>query len=657
MDNPEAVCNDFSSAVYYQSAEKSNKEDYFIIFFEGGGGCSSFSECNEQWLSQKNNPLMSSNDYNNTVEGRDLLSSSQIENPIFYNYTHILVPYCSQDIFLANRSNPFKDKLEEVNHDDADNFIYKGRIIFQSIIKELISKRGLANATEVILAGSSAGGLGIINNLEWTNNILMNQTEGVKPHLSAIIDSSWFVPFAGSNVLNWDANMSQAFNLPEACLDVSLGHPCCTAPACLLTKGYLKGLNIPIFIISSMHDIYILGDALRASIRNMGLNNDYDILRLFNGYGSIINKTLTQSYNSYSWLSIFSPSCTQHVYFATSSLWDENNLLWKTNNNTILDESNFLLTNPIENGTWEKVLVQQQSGGLVSLQQAIMEWQAKPWEQRFYIDNCTGPACGESCPSTIEINPKGLIWQWYINIIVLVFSGIMTAIPVILKLGLYFHMKYIIIRQKLYLYNMSHTPKCFPKATIPVNIACIDLAYRINTVSNNSKTVKTHLSSSTKKYSEVSCNSSACVETFFPCCKKLCSGSNGQYNASILDKGQQRQAMVQLVRTDSGISTSVNNHSRENSIDTMSVDSMDSVDILDSKDFSTPRLSEVNKDRRNSSLKRERRNNRRKRILHKVNMYVNPGELVAIMGPSGAGKTTLLDVLLGRRTAGHISVS
>jgi len=335
---------------------------------------------------------MSARGYPDDVEGRDILSDNPMENPLYFNYTRILLPYCSQDAFLANRLNPMgRFDGDEVRDDDEDNFSYQGRVIYQTLIRDLVNGEDLANASHVVLAGSSSGGIGVLNNLAWTKELLENESSSLNvPQLMAIIDSSWFVPFEGNHAHNWeDVNMTLAFRLPETCQDFSLGYSCCSSPACLFSRGHLENLKVPIFVLASTQDIFTLGDVLTSVIQasqiksNSQFIDDYDILRAFNSYGSVVNKTLVQGFHLYPELTIFQPSCTQHVYFATSSLWDSGGALRlaQSPNSERIQEGFFILTNPIQNGTWHETAVKQDIGE-VTLKQALLAWQVSPGVQR-----------------------------------------------------------------------------------------------------------------------------------------------------------------------------------------------------------------------------------------------------------------------------------
>ena len=44
------------------------------------------------------------------IEGRDILDTDSTENPLFHDYNHVLIPYCSSDLFARGRDNDYQHR-------------------------------------------------------------------------------------------------------------------------------------------------------------------------------------------------------------------------------------------------------------------------------------------------------------------------------------------------------------------------------------------------------------------------------------------------------------------------------------------------------------------------------------------------------------------
>ena len=649
------MCNDFAPASYYLREPGNGNPGRWIIHFEGGGGCSNFSDCNKRWEEDRgrNQVLMSPKALPNKIEGEDLLSSDPDKNEMFHDYTHVLVPYCSSDAWLGNRTNEQFSQGKPFHFDpsdDADNFVFMGLNIFQAVMEDLADE-GLRNATELILVGTSAGGIGVLNNLQWVQALLPNVS------IRVITDSAWFVGFTGHHVFQFSEEAARAIIFAHpACQDLSLGYPCCMSPACLFSKGYMESADIPILIISSLYDIFTLQLPLQETIQVEG-TSDQTLLALFNGYGSVINESLIQSFSAYPNLSIYAPSCSQHVHMATSSLWYSDGLLNATVDG-VYQKSSFQLTNPIQNGNWEFVKVTTSEGKSLSLLEAVQQWNSNTSQQFFLTDRCSGPACG-MCPSKISIIPEKNLWPAGYTYVVLALSALMTLIPIAIKLSIYIYMEYMLYRQKVFAYDMDCSSKNkprFPKPTHAVNVSCTQLSYHISPIGGEEVKRGSSERTDSKQFSSVQhYRNHAKMEAFLPCYKRLCSKLFIKW-ASRRRQWNPRNSQAELLsnhrtRPDSGISSEIaqgplSPSRKDQHASAGAGSSNNSLRDFDTASLFSTAAGELGKGYRSH----------RKTILNQVNMYINPGELVAIMGPSGSGKTTLLDVLLNKRTTGSIKV-
>ena len=410
--NKDAVCNDFSRAGYF--IETTNASNKWIIFLESGGLCFSPASCNIRFfhpdirtefatnqdepfyefnpifnlsttwkmienrnLSEVINPYMTSIDTyikdngQLEIEGRDILDGDPETNEIFYNYNRIVVPYCSSDMWLGSDS-----ATQNINLDSSDTqrqflrnvyepeserlqFTFRGQIIIQSLIDELLENKGLADATELVLSGSSAGGLGAVNSAK---SILEKLPNTVK--LSIIADSSWFINFrrdierrfdglinespvstdsdGSGSVMNRGERLFELISSIPQCSTISnTGSPCCISFDCILQDDrFFPVGEVPILVLFSLYDIFLLADAISRQIPTgeLGEANQPDIgldfLFTVAEYGGAMNSSLAYTLPQVPMLSYIATRCFQHVYLATSTLWgtDENGIFGDSSN-------------------------------------------------------------------------------------------------------------------------------------------------------------------------------------------------------------------------------------------------------------------------------------------------------------------------------------
>ena len=413
-----ALCNDFTRAgFFHRNATTNAANQKWVVFLESGSLCYSNETCNRRYfqshlrerystefrgrnifgnfdtelawsetgaagqpLTEVVNPLMTSTScFRNetsffddaevfTVEGRDVLSTDFGENPTFCKHGHVLVPYCSSDLWLGSENATSRQYSSLMKEEPCDCFVqdcfrydptstdlqftFRGQTIFRSVLETLDSMYDLQRASEIVLVGSSAGGVGVLNSARWVREEFPNAS------IKVVTDSSWFINFRdgvnkefgtvirNSNVsTNSDSSIGALFDLlasNEACSDTRLGYPCCLSAECLLmeksitTKEPYFPRDVPLFALTSVYDIFLLANALSGLVPVDGSGIGTASLALqfittVGEYGGAMNASLiqTSTFASRSDMKFtyFASQCFQHVYLATSTLRQEEGLL------------------------------------------------------------------------------------------------------------------------------------------------------------------------------------------------------------------------------------------------------------------------------------------------------------------------------------------
>ena len=169
-----SLCNDGSPASYYIRKTTSKT---WIILLEGGFFCYDPLTCIQRFRNNFN--LTSSKTYRKFRSGSGILSSSFKENKYYAEANQVNIPYCSSDLWIGNRRS------------NSNEFNFMGQQIIQDVITDLLMNFGMKESSYVLLAGVSAGGIGIALNVNKIQQQLNKEAPNVQ--LKAVIDSSWML--------------------------------------------------------------------------------------------------------------------------------------------------------------------------------------------------------------------------------------------------------------------------------------------------------------------------------------------------------------------------------------------------------------------------------------------------------------------------------
>ena len=146
----------------------------------------------------------------------------------------MLVPYCSSDLWLGKKSTHRNGSFDFVNDPSVDNFSFKGHTIFRSVFKDLHKNYNISFSEEIVVSGSSAGGIGVLNHALWLTTNFTSYLSS-KPRFLFIIDSAWFINFQDGFKSRVNSEFGKLTNISSAaCADMRYGYACCLSASCLL---------------------------------------------------------------------------------------------------------------------------------------------------------------------------------------------------------------------------------------------------------------------------------------------------------------------------------------------------------------------------------------------------------------------------------------
>jgi hypothetical protein len=328
--SPHAACNDGTPAVFLFRPGFGAAASRWVIYLDGGGECHDQDSCLARQLEDpeyiSSAPYLTGGKTLTPLAG--ILSPDPAQNPDFYDANLVQLDYCSSDDWMGEQTGNTALKPSQIRaSDNVSNWYFDGHGIVQGVIALLQQSYGLNNATDVLLAGGSAGAEGVFMNANFVSGLLPLQTR-----FAALPDSGYslsaypdYDPATGG-----DAPLptnEQAGEMKGQSLWASIGDFDCASASNGAGNGY-NNLACDYPDVLSQNATYQIPLFIRSSYQDETILSTYNVTEPITAaeapYVINFDNAMAQSLASTNlWLSVFGLNNTTHTMIKNSAFTDQ----------------------------------------------------------------------------------------------------------------------------------------------------------------------------------------------------------------------------------------------------------------------------------------------------------------------------------------------
>lgn len=252
-----ALCLDGTPPAYYKNPGMTNST-VWVLSFEGGGWSYTpeMAADRAEWANGLGSSKLAADNY---TWWNGPLCADPDRNPPFYDANRVLLWYCDGGSFAGD--------LDEPLDVDGQTFWIRGKRIVDALLSELLANEGLDKATDVLLTGTSAGGLAAYLHADYVASLLPDTVTrfGVAPISGFFLNHADLKgdPTYGDELRNVFEYQNSTGGVNADCIEAKGGEENGVTSDCIFANETTSHLQTPLFVINSNVDSWQLENIWR----------------------------------------------------------------------------------------------------------------------------------------------------------------------------------------------------------------------------------------------------------------------------------------------------------------------------------------------------------------------------------------------------------